>query len=93
MKQQLPRGSKLLPAWEGPFVVVQRSRSGTYLLRDTTIDLLANRVPASQIRLVSFEGALSPDSFEIDHILGHKGDGDSRSYLVRLKGFDSEFDS
>ena len=73
--------------------MVQRSRSGTYILRDTTNDLLSNKVPASQLRLVSFEGALSPDSFKVDHILDHKGEGGKRSYLVRWRGFDSSFDS
>ncbi len=53
MRQQLPRGSKLLPTWEGPYMVVQRSRGGAYLFRDTTNDLLANKVPASQLRLIS----------------------------------------
>jgi hypothetical protein len=47
MRQITPRGSKLLPAWEGPDLVVQRSWSGAYLLRDSTNDLLVQKVPAS----------------------------------------------
>jgi hypothetical protein len=93
MRQQLPRGSKLLPAWEGPYMVVQRSRGGAYLLRDTTNDLLASEVPASQLRLVFYEGGISPDSFEVDHIVRHIGEGDILTYLIRWKGFDPEHDS
>jgi hypothetical protein len=93
MRQSTPRGSKLLPAWEGPYLVVQRSRSGAYLLRDSTNDLLSHKVPASQLRLISFEGALSPDSFEVDHIVAHRGPHEDRSYLIRWKGFAPEFDS
>ena len=93
MRQQVPKGSKLTPAWEGPYIVVHRSRGGPYTLRDSTNDLLCHKVPASQLRLVSYEGALSPDSFEVDHIVDHKGGVRDRSYLVRWKGFDPEDDS
>jgi hypothetical protein len=74
-------------------MVVHRFRGGPYTLRDTTNDLLCHKVPASQLRLVSYEGALSPDSFEVDHIVDHKGDMSERSYLVRWKGFDPDDDS
>jgi transposase InsO family protein len=93
MRQIKPRSSKLLPAWEGPYVVIQRSRGGAYLLRDSTNDLLVQKVPASQLRLISYEGALSPDSFEVDHVVSHQGPPEDRSYLIRWKGFAPEFDS
>ena len=54
---------------------------------------LANKVPASQLRLISYEGGLSPDSFEVDHIVDHKGEGNNLRYLIRWKGFDPEHDS
>ncbi len=93
MRQITPRGSKLLPAWEGPDLVVQRSRSGACLLRDSTNDLLVQKVPASQLRLISYEGALSPDSFEVNHVVSHRGPQGDRSHLIRWKGFAPEFDS
>jgi hypothetical protein len=93
MRQIKPRTSKLLPAWEGPYVIIQRSRGGAYLLRDSTNDLLVQKVPASQLRLISYEGALSPDSFEVDHVVAHRGPPEDRSYLIRWKGFSREFNS
>ncbi len=74
-------------------MVVQRSQSGAYLLRDSTNDLLSHKVPASLLRLISYEGALSPDSFEVDDFVAHRGPHEDRAYLIRWKGFAPEFDS
>ncbi len=74
--------------------MVQRYRSGAYLLRDSTNDLLlVQKVPASQLRLISYEGALSPVSFEVDHVVSNRDPEGDRSYLMRWKGFAPEFDS
>jgi transposase InsO family protein len=93
MKQVLPRGSKMLPTWEGPYMVILRSRSGGYVLRDTLNEELVHKVPASQLRLVSYEGTLSPDSFEVDHVVSHRGNPGRREYLIRWKGFSADDDS
>ncbi len=93
MRQQVPKGSKLSPSWDGLYMVTHRSRGGPYTLRDTTNDVLSHKVPASQLRLVSYEGGLCPDSFEVDHIVDHRGDNADRSYLIRWKGFSEEDDS
>ncbi len=93
MRQVKPRGSKMLPGWEGPYVVIRRNRGGAYLLRDSTGAQLLDRVPVSQLRLISFEGSLSPDSFEVDRIVSHRGEPGRRKYLVRWKGFSPEHDT
>jgi hypothetical protein len=93
MRQVKPRQSKMLPSWEGPYMVVRRSRSGGYILKDTLNEELVQKVPASQLRLVSYEGGLSPDSFEVDHIVSHRGSPGSREYLIRWKGFSAGDDS
>jgi hypothetical protein len=93
MRQVKPRGSKMLPGWEGPYVVIRRNRGGAYLLRDSTGEQLVDRIPVSQLRLISYEGSLSPDSFEVERIMDHQGEPGSRKYLVRWKGFSSEHDT
>jgi hypothetical protein len=42
---------------------------------------------------VSYEGNLSPDSFEVDHIVTHRGPPAKREYIIRWKGFAPEYDS
>jgi Chromo (CHRromatin Organisation MOdifier) domain len=93
MRQVIPRPSKLAPAWEGPYVVVSRSRGGPYILRDSTNEELVQKVPASRLRLISYEGHLAPDSFEVERLVDHRGQLGSRQYLVRWKGFAQEYDS
>ena len=93
MRQVKPRGSKMLPGWEGPYVVRRRNRGGAYLLRDSTGDQLIDRIPVSQLRLISYEGSLSPDSFEVETIVSHRGEPGKRKYLVRWKGFSPEHDT
>jgi hypothetical protein len=93
MKQVIPRPFKAAPAWEGPYIVVRRTRGGAYVLRDATNSELAQLVPVSQLRLVSYEGNLSPDSFEVDHIVTHRGPPAKREYLIGWKGFAPEYDS
>jgi transposase InsO family protein len=93
MRQNKLRSAKVDPAWEGPYMVVRRSRGGAYVLRDTTRDELSQRVPASQLKLISYEGNLSPDSFEVEKIVDHSGTADDRKYLVRWKNFSPQHDS
>ncbi len=93
MRQVKPRGSKMLPGWEGPYVVIRRNRGGAYLLRDSTGDQLIDRIPVSQLRLISYEGSLFPDSFEVETIVSHRGEPGKRKYLVRWKGFSPEHDT
>jgi hypothetical protein len=81
------------PLWEGPFFVIRRSRGGPYLLRDSTSEALIEKVPASQLKLISYEGAPSPDTYEVEKVVSHKGPPANRSYLVRWKGYSAEHDT
>jgi hypothetical protein len=69
--------------------VVRRTQGGSYILRNTLDEELSHRVPVNQLRLVSMEGNLSPDSFEVEKILGHRGPANRREYLVKWKNFSS----
>ncbi len=90
MRQQLNRQTKAHPAWEGPYIVVRRTTGGSYILRNTLNEELSHRVPINQLRLVSLEGNLSPDSFEVEKILEHRGPAGKREYLVKWRNFSKE---
>jgi transposase InsO family protein len=89
MRQQIPRLSKAHPAWEGPYIVVRRTQGGAYILRNTLDEELSHRVPVNQLRLVSMEGNLSPDSFEVEKVVDHRGAAAEREYLVKWRNFSS----
>ena len=91
MKQVKPFPRSGEPAWEGPFFVLQRNRGGSYVLRDATNALVPRPTPLSQLRLVSYEGALNPDSFEVDHVIGHRDlENGARQFLFRWKDQESK---
>ncbi len=50
-------------------MVVRRSRGGAYVLRDTTRDEISQRVPASQLKLISYEGNLLPICSKLRRLL------------------------
>ena len=54
---------------------------------------MAERVPAAQLKLVSFEGSPSQDTFKVDHIVEHSGPVGDRSYRISWKGFEAKHDS
>ncbi len=68
-------------------MMVRRTRGGSYILRDTTNDIVTQGVPVSRLRL-----DLSPDSFEVDHVVDHRGTTGAREFLVRWKFFDASYD-
>jgi hypothetical protein len=73
MRRVNPRESKMSPVWDGPFFIIRRTRGGPYLLRDSLNNQLIEKVPAARLKLISYEGAPSPDTFEVEAILDHKG--------------------
>jgi hypothetical protein len=93
MKQVLPRPNKASPAWDGPYFVVRRNRGGSYLLKDATGCLLPGGTPIHQLRLISYENNISPDSFEVEKIVSHRGPTGNREYLIRWKRFSEADDS
>ncbi len=73
--------------WDGPYIVVLRTTGGCYILRHTLNEELSHRVPINQLRLVSLEVNFSPDSFEVERILEHRGPAVKRDYLVKWRKF------
>ena len=88
MRKVVLKGSNMEPKFEGPYTVVRRNAGGAYLLRDRTGDIVAQRAPADQLRLVSLEGNISAESFVIEKLLDHQVNPDgSYSYLIKWSGY------
>ena len=93
MLQNTAAKTKTEPKFLGPYVVHRRTKNGTYMLRDTTGDLLQDNVPPSQLKLADSTAETSEDHYEIQHILSHKGPRSRRQYLVKWKGYASKNNS
>lgn len=72
MAQEPETKSKLAPLFQGPFTVVSRSVTGSYVLRDTTDALLPRNYAASQLKRVTQALDSKDEYFELAAILGHK---------------------
>jgi transposase InsO family protein len=92
------RQSKLGQQYRGPFLVLRRTRGGSYVLQDTQGDLFPRNAAPSQLKLVSFEtirNALDAGEqvLEVDQLLAHRGKPGAREYKVRWAGYDQEADT
>jgi hypothetical protein len=97
LKDQL-KGDKYGPNYVGPYFVVRRTRAGTYVLRDSTGDILDRRVPIDQLHALPKrrEHILQRDketSYAVERVIGHRGDVAHREYRVKWKGFDESWDT
>ena len=84
------RKDKFQPKYVGPYHVVRRTKGGTYLLKDSTGDMLDRHVPADQMKLISLkprEIDTANKFYEIQSILNHRGSPGSYEYLVKWKDY------
>src|SRR5690606_660759 len=83
------------PKYVGPFTVVRCTRGGTYKLRDTTGQVLDDRVPPSHLKLLAGElkDLEAERSYEVSKVLAHCSRSRRREYLVRCKGYSSSDDT
>ncbi len=87
-----PRPSHM-PKYDGKrYIVVRKTQSGTYVLRDMQGDLLDRHVPIDQMKLV--RGWRESDShkgdvFEVEKVLDHHLHDANQTmyYLIKWKGF------
>ena len=94
------RENKWEPVYEGPFVILQQHKSGTYSLLDSTGAILPRRVPISQIKLsdagkndTSSEEGGKDEHYIIEKVLYHRMSDGIYQYLVQWKGYGPEFNS
>ncbi|KAG0221948.1 hypothetical protein BGW41_006287 [Actinomortierella wolfii] len=84
-------GDKLTPTYEGPYVVVRRTKGGTYELKDGTGDLLGRKFASSQLKLV-LDDLNDSDIYVVETILSHRPaeEGEGVEYLVKWENFPDE---
>ena len=88
MVKDLTRKSKLDPRYFGPFVVLNRTRGGTYVLKDMTGELFHRNVPPSQLKLVSGETDNTPQQeYVVEAIVNHRGYPNNYEYRIKWEGY------
>jgi len=93
MTIDVTRSGKLTPRYEGPYKVVKRTHGGSYVLQDNNGALLSRNFPPSALKLISQEPIMAGDTYEIQAVLDHRGEGNNREYLVQWKGYDQSENS
>ncbi len=53
--------SKLTPNWEGPFKIIKRSKSGSYVIQDSQDRIGNYKVPHEQLRLIRLPEVSEPN--------------------------------
>ena len=84
------KSTKWEPKYVGPFVVVRRTRAGTYQLKDGTGAFLERMCPPDQLKLVSStprQQDLETQEFQVEYIISHRGDPGSYIYETKFKNF------
>ena len=83
--------------YEGPFMIVRRTDRGSYVLRDSTHQLLARNYAPDQLKLVLpliDPEAESSESFEVERVISDRLSQTGETlYMVKWKGYDDSFNS
>lgn len=83
------RSNKLAPLYSGPYIVVRRTKAGTYVLKDETNELLHREYTPSELKIVTLdETALEAQVYEVEEIRDHRvlPDG-TYEYLTKWCGY------
>jgi len=94
MVRDVQRDNKVSPPYVGPYTILTRLTSGSYVLKDAQNIVLTRTVPASFMKLVTRVPSASPASpsdekaFEVSHIGAHRGSKSAREYLTYWIGYD-----
>jgi hypothetical protein len=90
MLRDINRRNKFEPLYIGPYTVEKKMRSGNYLLRDATGDILDRIVPIDQLKIISRQpGPVKEDEniFQVRRIMGHRIRDGVKEYLIDWLGY------
>lgn len=88
------RTSKLAPVYEGPYIVVNKTENGNYILKDMTGALTSRNYTPSELKLISHDETIPTDEiYEVEAIINHRGTEQNREYKIRWKGYSAEDDT
>ncbi|KAG0220983.1 hypothetical protein BGW42_008406 [Actinomortierella wolfii] len=83
------RDGKFAPRYEGPYTVHSRSRSGAYILRDGTGEILKRQFAPSQLKIV-LDDLEDGEVFDVERIVDHRQiENGEYEYFVKWKGYPS----
>lgn len=91
MVRDVRRSRKTEPPYLGPFTVVRVSRGGAYTLKRPDGSLYERDVAPNHLKLIesSYVDEDGGEHYEVEAIVDHRGEGSSREYLVKWRGYDS----
>ena len=89
MKLNKDRTQKTQPHYTGPYKVLRKTTSGTYVLEDSTGNLLPKNATLSELKLISQAAneELGQVEYEVESILNHRDVGNQRSFYVKWRGY------
>jgi len=87
MAIDLLKSGKLDPLFEGPFTVKRINASGTYVLQDSTGELLKKDFPVQQLKLVKRTIVDQDDAYVVSRVSAHRGSPGRYEYLTHWEGY------
>ena len=88
------RTDKFQPKYLGPFSIIRRTRNGNFQLKDESGEVLDRHVPPDQLKLISKKPRqqdLETSAYEVEDIVGHKGQAGSYEYHTKFLGYPNAY--
>ncbi len=80
--------------YTGPYIIESKNRTGAITLVNPLGVPLNRLVRPNQLKFVSHNtAAYKQDTFVVDSIVDHRGEGENREYKVHWEGYDSDHDT